>query len=115
MRLGACTVDFSPPVISSGGELIGWPWSGVRPSFTFSKIFSSGTAWPIKAKLHVEHPWERGTKTYINGPGHMTKMAAKLIYDKNHKKISSLEPVDYFNETWCVASGTLSHHSLYKS
>ena len=27
-----------------------------RPSFTISKIFSSETAWPIKAKLHVEHP-----------------------------------------------------------
>ena len=42
------------------GELIVYPCSGVRPSvrpsFTFSKIFSSETAWPIKAKLHVEHP-----------------------------------------------------------
>ena len=48
------------------GELIVYPCSvvrrpsvrrpSVRPSFTFSKIFSSETAWPIKAKLHVEHP-----------------------------------------------------------
>ena len=38
------------------GELIVYPCSGVRPSFTISKIFSSETAWPIKAKLHVEHP-----------------------------------------------------------
>ena len=38
------------------GELIVYPCSGVRPAFTFSKIFSSETAWPIKAKLHVEHP-----------------------------------------------------------
>ena len=48
------------------GELIVYPCSGVRPSsvrpsvvrpsFTFSKIFSSETAWPIKAKLYVEHP-----------------------------------------------------------
>ena len=38
------------------GELIVYPCSGVRPSFTFSNIFSSETAWPIKAKLHVEHP-----------------------------------------------------------
>ena len=30
--------------------------SVVRPSFTISKIFSSETAWPIKAKLHVQHP-----------------------------------------------------------
>ena len=50
------------------GELIVYPCSVVRPSvvsrpsvvrrpsFTISKIFSSETAWPIKAKLHVEHP-----------------------------------------------------------
>ena len=46
-------------------------------------IFSSETAWPIKAKLYVEPPWEGGTKVYINGPGHMTKMAAMPIYGKN--------------------------------
>ena len=38
------------------GVLIVYPWSGVclasdRPSFTISNIFSSETAWPIKAKL----------------------------------------------------------------
>ena len=58
----------------------------VRRPFTISKIFFSETAWPIKVKLHVEHPEEGGTKVYINGPGHMTKMAAMPIYDKNHKK-----------------------------
>ena len=77
------------------GELIGYPWirrpSVVRPSvvrpFTFSNIFSSKTAWPIKAKFYVEPPWEGGTKVYINGPGHMTKMAAMPIYGKNPSKI----------------------------
>ena len=77
------------------GELIGYPWirrpsvrrpSSVRP-FTFSNIFSSETAWPIKAKFYVEPPWEGGTKVYINGPGHMTKMAAMPIYGKNPSKI----------------------------
>ena len=60
--------------------------SSVRP-FTFSNIFSSETAWPIKAKFYVEPPWEGGTKVYINGPGHMTKMAATPIYGKNPSKI----------------------------
>ena len=46
-------------------------------------IFSSETALPIKAKFYVESPWEGGTKVYINGPGHMTKMAAMPIYGKN--------------------------------
>ena len=33
----------------------------VRP-FTFSKIFFSETAWPIKAKFYVEHPSVGGKK-----------------------------------------------------
>ena len=48
------------------GELIGYPW--IRP------------------------PWEGGTKVCINGPGHMTKMAAMPIYGKNLKKSFSPEP-----------------------
>ena len=85
------------------GELIGYPWIQrpssssivVRPS-TFSNIFSSETAWPIKAKYYVEPPWEGGTKVCINGPGHMTKMAAMPIYGKNLKKSSSPEPEGRF-------------------
>ena len=67
----------------SSGELIVYPYSGcVGPSSTISKI-SSETARPIKAKLHVEHPQEGGTKVFIIGPGHMTKMAAMAINSKN--------------------------------
>ena len=65
----------------------------VRP-FTISNVFSSETAWPIKAKFYVEPSWEGGRKVYINGSGHMTKMAAMPIYGKNLKKSSSAEP-DY--------------------
>ena len=57
----------------------------VRP-FTFSNVFSSETAWPIKAKFYVEPPWEGGTKVCINDPGHMTKITAMPIYGKNLKK-----------------------------
>ena len=46
-------------------------------------MFSSETAWPIKAKFNVEPPLERGTKVDINGPGHMTKMAVMPINGKN--------------------------------
>ena len=52
-------------------------------SSPFSNTFSTETAWSIKAKFYVEPPWEKGTKVYINGPGHMTKMAATPIYGKN--------------------------------
>ena len=71
-------------------ELIGYPWIR-RPSSSsvrsYLYIFSSETAWPIKAKFYVEPPWEGGTKVCINGPGHMTKMAATPIYGKNPSKI----------------------------
>ena len=82
----------SPEPLGSQGELIVYPSSrrpsiGVRPPFL--KIFSSETAWPIKAKLYVGLPWEGGTKVCINGPGHMTKMAAMPIYGKNLTKIFS--------------------------
>ena len=69
--------------------------SSVRP-FTFSNVFSSENAGPIKAKFYVEPPWEGGTKVCINGQGHMTKMAAMPIYGKNLKKSSSPEPAGRF-------------------
>ena len=55
-----------------------------------TNIFSE-TAWPIKAKFYVEPPWEVGKKVYINGKGHMTKMAVMLIYGKNLQKSSLKE------------------------
>ena len=33
--------------------------------------------------MSSETAWEGGKKVYVNGPGHMTKMAAMPIYDKN--------------------------------
>ena len=54
----------------------------VCPS-TIPKVFSSETACPIKAKFYVAPPWEAGTKVYINGPGHIIKMAVMPIYGKN--------------------------------
>ena len=94
------------------GELIGYPWirrpSSVRRRrrpFTFSNIFSSETAWPIKAKFYVEPPWEGGTKVYINSPGHMTKMATMPIYGKNLKKSSSPEPAGQFSQNLVCSIG----------
>ena len=78
----------SPEPSGSQGELIVYPYSGVRRRRRRCRqqclnIFSSETALPIKAKFYVEPPWEGGTKVYINGLGHMTKMAAMPIYGKN--------------------------------
>ena len=87
--------------------------ASVRP-FTFSNVFSSETAWPIKAKFYVEPHWEGRTKVYINGPGHMTKMAATPIYGKPFKNLLLQNRQVDFHKTWYVASGTPAHHSLYK-
>ena len=76
----------SPEPSGSQGELIVYPYSGVccrRRRQQCLNIFSSETALPIKAKFYVEPPWEGGTKLYINGPGHMTKMAPMPIFGKN--------------------------------
>ena len=98
------------------GELIGYPWIRrpsvvvvvvvvVRRPSTISNVFSSETAWPIKSKFFVEHPWEGGTKVYINGPGHMTKMAATPIYGKNPSKSSSPEPAGRFSRNLVCSIG----------
>ena len=59
--------------------------SSVRPHFqTSSPLKPLGQSNPF---FFVEPPWEGGTKVYINGPGHMTKMATTPIYGKNPSKI----------------------------
>ena len=40
----------------------------------------------------MEPQWDEGTKASSNGPGHMTKMAAMPIYDKNKRNSSFHEP-----------------------
>ena len=61
------------------GELIGYPRSGVRRSSSSSvrpqsNVFSSETAWPIKAKFYMEPPWERRMKVY--------KWSRSVTYEK---------------------------------
>ena len=83
-------------------------------SSTISNI-SPETAWPIKAKFYVEHPWEGVTKVYINVPGHMTKMAAMPIYGKRHfENLLFQNQKSYDLETWHVSSETQALQSLYK-
>ena len=65
---------------------------------TFSNIFSETTG-PIEAKIHMEPPWDGGTKVGSNGPGHMTKMAAMPIYGKTLKNLLRSQKADDL-ETW---------------
>ena len=57
---------------------------------------------------------EVGKKLYINGTGHMTKMAAMPIYGKTFKNLLLLNWKSYDLETWHVAFGTQALQSLYK-
>ena len=49
---------------------------------------------------------EGGTKVYMNGQGHMTKMAATPIYGKTFKNILLQNRKSYDLETWQAALGT---------
>ena len=119
-----CVLVSSPEPSGSQGELIVYPYSGVRCRRCCCRrrrrhqqclnIFSSESALPTKAKFYVEPPWEGGTKVYINGPGHMTKMAAMPIYGKNLKNLLLQNQKSYNLETWHVALGTQALQSLYK-
>ena len=74
--------------------------------YMFLNIFFSENPWPINAKIHLEPPWEGGRKVYINGPGHMTKMAATPIYGKKIFKNLLQNQKSYELETWHAASVT---------
>ena len=59
---------------------------------------------PVKAKFHVEPPWDRGTKVCSTGSGHMTKMVAMPIYGKNLKNPLLRNQKADDIETWYAAS-----------
>ena len=90
----------SPEPLGSQSELIVYPSSRRLPSvgvvrrrqhhpssFTMLKDLLFRTALPIKARFYVEPPWVGGTIFCSRHLGHITKMAATLIYGKNHSKI----------------------------
>ena len=53
------------------------------------KFISTETTGPIKVRVYMEHLCLTGTKAYIIGPGHMTKVPATPIYGKTPLKIFS--------------------------
>ena len=73
------------------------------PSSTFSKDFSSETTDPISFKFQMQPPGKGGKKVYIFHLGHMTKMTAMPIYDKNF-----LLQTHWANclEIWYIALGS---------
>ena len=73
---------------------------------TFSNLFCLEIARPSEAKLHVEPPWNRRMKVRSNGPGHMTNMAAMLIYDKHLKNLFLCNQMADDLESWYAAPGS---------
>ena len=61
--------------------------ASVRRPFTFSKIFSSKTAWPIKAKFYVEPPLVGGRKV---GRGKESLFAASGSHDQDVSGLAQL-------------------------
>ena len=66
--------------------------SSLRPS-TNSNDFSSNTTGPIATKFHIQPQGLLGKKNCSNGLGHMTNMAAMLIYGKNLKQENNSGPL----------------------
>ena len=58
----------------------------VVPSIFYNIVFSQ-TIGPIELEFHVETPYDKLAKIYTKYIGHVTKMAATPIYDKNLLKI----------------------------
>ena len=97
MPVNLCVYS-SPEPSGSQGEIIVYPCSGVccrrrcchrhQQFQTSSPMKTLGQSNP---NFMWSFPWKR-EKVCINGPGHMTNMAATTIYCKNLKKSSFPEP-----------------------
>ena len=88
------------------GELKVYPCSVVRrrPS---SKILSSETTWPIKAKFCVEPPWVGRGGFCSWHLGHMNKISATPIYGKNPSKI-------FYGTDEPISTNFSMQHTLYQ-
>ena len=74
------------------GELIGYSWSGVRPSASvvnnFKRLLLQNRL-PDQCQILCGASLGRGNESFSCHLGHMTKMAATPIYGKNPSKIFS--------------------------
>ena len=82
---------FSSPELKAHGLANSIPFTpaSVRCPSTFSNIFSSETTGPIELNFHMETLLDRGIGVYLNGPGHIAKMATTPTYGENPLKIFS--------------------------
>ena len=76
-------------------------------SIKISNIFSETTG-TIQVRFYIEHLYLMGTKVYVIGPGHMTKMASLPIYGKKPFKNLPQNWKSDDLETWKNAKRDLS-------
>ena len=65
----------------------------VRHLSTFSNDFFPETNKPVSIRFQMQSSGKQGKNVYIFGAGHMTKMTAMPIYERNFKQSSFSEPV----------------------
>ena len=61
-----------------------------------------------QAQIYVEPPWEGGMKAYINGAGHMTKMAACPYMVKTLKIFSRTRSPLILKNNYVEGSGSVT-------
>ena len=77
------------------GELIVYPWSGVRPlsvrrrrpsSFTMSNMNISATSGPITTKFNLKHHWVGGKAAFGFGPDQIRTLVS-MATESSHRVI----------------------------
>ena len=75
------------------GELMVYPWSGVRPSsvrrpsaFTISNMIISATSGPIATKFYLKHHWVGGKAASGFGPDRIRTLVS-MATESSHRVI----------------------------
>ena len=79
------------------GELIVYPWSGVRPSSvvrrpssssssTISNMYISAASWPITTKFYLKHHWVGGKAALGFGPDRI-RILVSMATESSHRVI----------------------------
>ena len=105
------------------GELIGYSWSGVRPSSVvvrpsvvnnFKRLLLRNR-WADQSQILCGASLGRGNEILFAASGsHDQDGRHTHIWSKPFKNLLLQNRPADFHETWYVASGTPAHHSLFK-
>ena len=68
------------------GELIVYPWSGIRPSSTISNMNISATSGPIATKFYLKHHCVGGKAALGSGPDRIRTLVS-MATESSHRVI----------------------------